>query len=65
MLKIRGTLIEVGGRGRVRRGYGIVGRREEHIGSRGRSSLGGYIYYCIYHSKHSIDHWGRDFSIDH
>ena len=42
MLKIRGTLVEVGGRRRIKGGSGIVGRREEHIGSRGRrSSLGG------------------------
>ena len=52
MLKIRGMLVKVGG---VIRDYGIVGRREEHIGSRGRSSLGGDRF-DIYHSKHSIDH---------
>ena len=60
MLKIRGMLVKVGGeRHRVIRDYGIVGRRagrrEEHVGSRGRSSLGGDRF-DIYHSKYSIDH---------
>ena len=56
MLKIRGMLVKVGGeRHRVIRDYGIVGRREEHVGSRGRSSLGGDRF-DTYHSKYSIDH---------
>ncbi len=45
--------------GRVRGGYKFVdSRRVGHIGDRDRGSLGGGIH-SIYHSKYSIDHWGR------
>ena len=57
MLKIRGVLVKVGGkRDRVVRGYGIVGRIEEHVGSRGRSNLLGGDRFDVCHSKYSTDH---------
>ena len=58
-VKNKRDISKVRRRERVREGYGIVGRRGEHIGNRGRSSLGGGRY-GIYHSGHSTDRWDRD-----